>query len=201
MHMSDTTVVLAGWDFNGPEGSVVPSTGDGRFALAGDASLLLAGGAGSSDPVAAYPPNHCIGIYNFPPQGMKAESTGAAFFVPSTAHREIKVAFDVYPDALSSRWLRIQFTCDGGLTWKNHAAEGRHARNGLYDLNSATWYLLSADLSAEPCINNNARFGFRIVSAFSPTTGVYEACGGQSPYSRFGLMFLDMVTVTAKPLP
>ncbi len=79
-------------------------------------------------------------------------------------------------------------------------AEGRNAKNGLFDLNSAAWYRLSANLRAEPCINNNARFGFRIVSAFSPTAGVYEACGGQNPYSRFGLMFLDMVTVTAKAI-
>ncbi|MFN7936248.1 MAG: hypothetical protein U0R19_23155 [Bryobacteraceae bacterium] len=166
----------------------------------GAASLLLAGGAGSSDPVATYPPNHCIGIYNFPPQAMTPESAGAEFFVPATAHQGIEVAFDVYPDALSSRWLRIQVSCDGGQSWMNHAAEGRHTHGGLYDLNSAAWYRLSADLSAMPCINNNAGFGFRIVSAFSPSAGVYEACGGQSPYSRFGLMFLDMVTVTGKPL-
>lgn len=198
--MSKTTVVLAVWDFNGPEGSTAPGAGEGRFALAGDTSLLLAGGAGSSDPVVAYPPNHCIGIYNFPPQGAAPESAGAAFFVPATGHKRIEVAFDIYPDALSSRWLRIQFTCDGGESWKNHHAVGRYTQGGLYDLSSANWYRLCADLSAETCIDNNARFGFRIVTALAPSAGVYEACGGQSPYSRFGLMFLDMVTVTGEAI-
>ena len=198
--MSDTTVVLAVWDFNGPEGSTSPSTGKGRFALAGETSLLLAGGAGSSDPVTAYPPNHCIGIYNFPSQGTAPESAGAAFFVPTTGHQVAEVAFDVYPDALSSRWLRIQLTCDAGETWQNHHAEGSHTQGGLYDLRSAGWYRLFADLRSESCIHDNERFGFRVVSARSPSTGVYEACGGQNPYSRFGLMFLDMVMVTGKAM-
>jgi hypothetical protein len=162
--------------------------------------MLLAGGAGSSDPVRTYPPNHCIGVYNFPPQAAAPESSGAAFFVSTKSHRGIEVGFDVYPDALSSRWLRLQYTCDGGTTWKNHRTQGRHAREGLYDLNAPAWYLLSANLRSDACVDNNPGFGFRIVSAFSPDTGMYDASGGQGSYSRFGLMFVDMVTVSASLL-
>lgn len=194
------SIVLASWDFNGPEGTTAPSTGQGRFSLAGETSLLLAGGVGSSDPMRTYPPNHCIGIYNFPPQGSAPESAGAAFFVPTTAHRDIRIEFDVYPDALSSRWLRLQFTIDGGHSWNNHRAQGGTTKDGLFDLRAATWYHLHADLSAEAGVSHNADFGFRLVSAFAPGNAVYDACGNHNPYSRFGLVFIDMVTVTAKPV-
>ena len=168
------------------------------MALAGGTSLLLAGGVGSSDPERRYPPNHCLGIYNFPPQGAGPESAGVAFYVPTTGHDGVRVGFDVYPDALSSRWVRLQWTRDGVMSWKSGTAGNGSDGTGLYDLKAAAWYQLEADLTLEEDMNDAALFGFRLVSTFAPGESIYEACGSSSPYSRFGLMFVDMVTVQAR---
>lgn len=196
--MANELTVVAAWDFNGMEGTTDPRVGSGRLALTGATSLMLAGGVGSSDPERRYPPNHCLGIYNFPPQGTGSESAGVAFFVPTTGHGGVRVGFDVYPDALSSRWIRLQWTVDGGGSWRRGETTGESKGLGLYDLKAAAWYQLEADLSTDGEVDDNPTFGFRLVSAFSPGSSAYEACGNHNPYSRFGLMFVDMVTVRAR---
>ncbi len=196
--MFEDDAVLAAWDFNGPEGTTEPRFGTGWFSLTGGTSLLLAGGEGSSDPALRYPPNHCIGIYNFPPQSCGAETAGVAFLVPSMDHHCLRIAFDAYPDALSNRWLRLQLTWDEGRSWWNHEVDGEYTRDGLFQLNAPRWHRLSADLAKEPRVNDNRHFGFRLVTAFAPNEAIYESCGNKSPYSRFGLLFFDMVTVLGK---
>jgi len=195
--MANELVVVAAWDFNGEEGTTAPCVGKGRLALTGATSLLLAGGVGSYDPERHLPPNHCVGIYSFPSQGRGSESAGVAFFIPTTGHGGVRIGFDVYPDVLSSRWIRLQWTVDGGESWRSSGA-GEAGGQGLYDLNTAAWHHFEAELSSDSEVDDNPAFGFRLVSTFSPGNSIYEACGSHNPYSRFGLMYVDMVTVRAR---
>jgi len=194
--MDGELVAVGVWDFNGSEGTTAASVGNGRLELMGGASLLLAMGAGSSDPE-HYPPNHCLGIYNFPRQGTGPESAGVAFFVSTVGHCGVRVGLDVYPEALSSRWIRLQWTADGGVRWRNAEGSGESG-NGLFELREVDWQRLEADLSGDKETDNNPSFGFRLVSAFPPGNSSYDAWGNHNPYSRFGLMFVDMVTVRAR---
>jgi hypothetical protein len=70
---------------------------------------------------------------------------------------------------------------------------------GLYvlDVYDTTLLQRSADLSSISGVENNAKFGFRVITAFAPgTTAIARADGTSAAYSTAGTVKYDMVTVT-----
>jgi hypothetical protein len=71
--------------------------------------------------------------------------------------------------------------------------------SGLYVLDKVDSTLLqrSADLSSKSGVENNAKFGFRVISANAPgTSAIARADGTIDPIGTTGTVKYDMVTVT-----
>jgi hypothetical protein len=70
---------------------------------------------------------------------------------------------------------------------------------GLYVLDGADSSLLqrAADLSLVSGVENNTKFGFRLITAYAPgTSAIARADGTSAAYSTAGTVKYDMVTVT-----
>jgi hypothetical protein len=88
-------------------------------------------------------------------------------FLASTAtgvgYENIQVSFAHRASGTASRWAQVDYTLDGGATWVvgfwNNAG-------GLSPHD--TFYNFTVDFSSIAGAGNNADFGFRIVSIFSP---------------------------------
>jgi hypothetical protein len=69
------------------------------------------------------------------------------------------------------------------------------------DVYDTTLLQRSADLSSISGVENNAKFGFRVITAFAPgTTAIARADGTSAAYSTAGTVKYDMVTVTGVDL-
>jgi MYXO-CTERM domain-containing protein len=75
----------------------------------------------------------------------------------------ISVSFNHRASGTNSRWAQVDYTLDGGTTW----VTGFWNNNGGLSPHD-TFYTFTVDFSSVSGANNNAGFGFRIVSIFSP---------------------------------
>lgn len=208
------------WNFNninpGDIATATPSTGTGTLGLLGGVTHPASGfnGASSSDPAAT---NVAFQTTTYAAQsaenglrglGFSADTTG---FTSAMGFDAVKVSFDLRLSNTSSRWYRLDYTLDGGTNWN----EGTATRLGT-DANAGDQWFNSNTVT----INNiaaldNANFGFRVVSVFSPvdfvaanTTTPFSANTGYevarntiSNYAASGTWRFDMVTVAAVPEP
>ncbi|MCU0317279.1 MAG: PEP-CTERM sorting domain-containing protein [Fimbriimonadaceae bacterium] len=196
--------IITQWNFNGTSATTVPGgatsptahIGTGTAALLGGVTASFSSGTangGSSDPVTTSPANYGWQTTTYAAQGTGSGTRGVEFRVSTAGQQGIIVDFDVRHSNTSSRWLQFQYTTDGtsfidSLKFENSAGD--------------TWFNnLTVDLSGVSAVNDNANFGFRIVTIFDPNGSGYVAASSAGGYAGTGTLRWDMVTVTGQPVP
>ena len=204
--------IFVEWNFNSlvgdattGTGSTVANIGSGTIAnIGGTTNTFAAGGTGTTAPGNSSDPNNTDDSgYNttgYPTQGNNSGTAGVAFGT-STAqgggYQDILVEFDLRTSNTASKWFRFEYTLDGtaftsaGLTSAVFSSVGGDSwnQNITFDLTSIT------------AANNNANFGFRVVSIFAPLGGTYSAANATSTYATTGTVRFDMVQVSGQPVP
>jgi hypothetical protein len=134
------------------------------------------------------------------------------FAVSTVGKKEVKVFWDIAASGSASKYTRFQYTLDvtpSSPKWEYYIPTANDspgvalAAGGLYVLDVANSTLLqrSADLSSIPGIENNAKFGFRVITANAPgASSIARADGTSADYSTVGTVKYDMVTVTGVDL-
>jgi hypothetical protein len=197
--------VLTLWDFNfGGDantgtGTTNPSIGTGVASAIGGVTTSFSSGdanGGSSDPNVGDDSGWQTTTY--PAQGGGSGTAGVQFMVSTVGVQDITVSWDTRHSNTSSQYVQLQYTVDG----TNFITTGL-ANDGVYSGNAGdTWFnQTSADLTTISGVNNNANFGFRIVTVFEPTTGAYKASNPTGTYAGTGTLRYDMVTVNATAAP
>jgi hypothetical protein len=199
MPYSDITEgVITRWNFNNSDLS--PSTGSGTVeAVGGVVAGFVNGVAGSSDRATI---NKAASV-----KGATGQFTGLQFAVSTVGKKEVKVFWDIASSGSASKYTRFQYTLDVTATtpvWVDYNpglqdSHGVAPAGGLYVLDVADSTLLqrSADLSSVSGVENNAKFGFRVISAYAPgTSAIARADGTSAAYSTAGTVKYDMITVT-----
>jgi hypothetical protein len=193
-----TESVITRWNFNNSDLS--PSTGSGTVeAFGGVAAGIVNGVGGSSDRATV---NKAVSV-----KGAAGQFTGLQFAVSTVGKKEVKVFWDIAPSGSASKYTKFQYTLDVTATppvWVDYApslqdSPGVTPASGLYVTDVVDWTLLqrSADLSTVSGIENNAKFGFRVITAYAPgTSAIARADGTSAAYSTAGTVKYDMVTVT-----
>jgi len=193
-----TSGVITRWNFN--NGDLSPSTGSGTATAVGGVTAGFVNGlGGSSDRAAA---NKVASI-----KGASGVLTGMQFAVSTVGKKEVKVFWDIAASGSASKYTRFQYTLDAtpsSPVWVDYTATvgdspGVAIESGLYALDKVDSTLLqrSADLSGVAGAQNNAKFGFRVISAYAPgTSAIARADGTSAAYSTAGTVKYDMVTVT-----
>ena len=190
--------VISQWNFNNSDLS--PNTGSGMASAVGGVTAGFVNGlGGSSDRAAA---NKAASI-----KGASGVFTGMQFAVSTVGKKEVKVFWDIAASGSASKYTKFQYTLDVTATppvWLDYNpalqdSPGVTPAGGLYVLDTADSTLLqrSADLSLVSGVENNAKFGFRVISAYAPgTSSIARADGTSAAYSTAGTVKYDMVTVT-----
>ena len=199
--------VITQWNFNSvpsdnatATGTLTPAIGLGTATLVGGVtSPGFSSGAGSSDPTAdgTSTTSNDSGwqTTGYAAQGSADRSAGTAYFVSTLGWQDISISYDLRHSNTSSRNEAVQVTFNAGASWVDVASFA----GALGD----TWFNnRSVDLSGLSAADNNAGFGFRVVSTFAPGTSGYLASQGSSSYATTGTWRFDMVTVSAvSPIP
>jgi hypothetical protein len=193
-----TSGVITRWNFN--NGDLSPSTGFGTATAVGGVTAGFVNGlGGSSDRAAA---NKVASI-----KGASGVLTGMQFAVSTVGKKEVKVFWDIAASGSASKYTRFQYTLDATASspvWVDYTATvgdspGVAIESGLYALDKVDSTLLqrSADLSGVAGAQNNAKFGFRVISAYAPgTSAIARTDGTSAAYSTAGTVKYDMVTLT-----
>ena len=210
---------LAFWDFNesNPLDSTAMLAADGGvFAAQAQISINLAGfrfdnrGTGfrgspldPNNPTHPTTPNWGLQTTDYPAQGDNPGQAGIVVSVPTTGYRNIVVKFDVRWSNTASKFLAVEYTTDGGVTWTRERVlqalrgdrwHGDAADNGGYGA------LVVLDLSGDSAVNNNAQFAFRVVTIFDPNTGTqYTAAQSGFNYSTSGTLRYDLIEILGEP--
>jgi len=193
-----TEGVITRWNFNNSDLSA--SAGSGTVeAVGGVTAGFVNGLGGSSDRAAA---NKAASI-----KGASGVFTGMQFAVSTVGKKEVKVFWDIAASGSASKYTKFQYTLDvtaTPLVWVDYSpalqdSPGVTPAGGLYVVDTADSTLLqrSADLSLVSGVENNAKFGFRVISAYAPgTSAIARADGTSAAYSTVGTVKYDMVIVT-----
>ncbi|WP_428423363.1 PEP-CTERM sorting domain-containing protein [Methylibium sp.] len=184
-------------DGNTATGKTTPSLGSGTASLAGGVTAIFASGSasgGSSDP-ASSADNSGWQTTGYAAQGVGNKTRGVQFNVSTVGLQNISIGYDLRHSNTSSQYEQVQYSLDG----TNYVDVASPFQGNSGD----TWFNgRSVDLSSIAGVNNNASFAFRIVSAFSPTTGAYvPSAPSGSSYAGTGTWRFDMVSVSGTALP
>lgn len=231
MAASAQVTTISQWNFNGTNATSVPggtnspspSVGSGTSSLIGGTTGSFASGianGGSTDPVTTSPPNYGWGTTTYQAQGAGSGTSGIRFDLSTAGYDTntytgLDIRFDLRTSNTSSRWYRVDYTVDSGANWilGNATALGSANAN-----NGDTWHNNRVFSITDVLALDNANFGFRIVSVFSPVdftqnnggtnylaNTAYEVANNAplstSSYAPGGTWRFDMVTVQAVPEP
>ncbi len=212
-------ITITQWDFNnitpGDLTTATPSIGNGSLTLIGGTTHPATGfsGNGSSDPTAGT--NRAFQTTTYPAQGTASGTAGVRFNVSTSGYSSptysaLNIFFDLRLSNTSSRWYRLDYTTDGGTNW----TLGSATRLGTSANAGDTWFNNNSVTISDTAALNNANFGFRVVSVFSPISFIENnsttSYGGDAAYevarnttSNYGggTWRFDMVTVQAVPEP
>jgi len=145
---SQTTITQ--WTFEGDV--LTPSTGSGTAVNIGSTSSAFATGFGGG---------RAWNTSAYPAQSTNSATAGVEFMVSTLGYTDIAVNWYQRASGTASRWAMLYYTTDG-TTWVPF--ENNSGGLSPHD----TFYYFEVDLSSIPAANNNANFGVRIVSFFSP---------------------------------
>jgi len=167
--------IITQWTFEGDTTNA--SSGSGAASLIGGTTATFASGnaGGRGWNTTAYQA-----------QGAGSGQAGVRFLV-STASAGggfdgISVSFDQRASGTGSRWAQVDYTLDGGTNW----VTGFWNNGGGLSPHDS-FYSFTVDFSSVSGANNNAGFGFRIVSIFSPQSFNQNSTlsyGGDTAYMR-----------------
>lgn len=207
--------IIAQWTFNSvaPDassgtGSFLPSTGSGTASVVGALTASFAAGS----PRDAASDNSAWSLTGWPAQSVGSGTAGAQFMASTAGFTgTIQVSFDLRQTTTASERFQLQATADG-VNFAN--VSGGTASFGAVGNNTATAFDTSGlfvnavatssqafvqsvtyTFLAGSAFEDNANFGFRLVSVFED--GVYDAAGAAANYGTTGTLRLDMVTVSA----
>jgi hypothetical protein len=175
--LPSVAATIAQWNFNQAiadnVNSPAPSIGSGVATIVGmrtganptpeRGDILNAGGTpSSSDPGV---PNTAWRVRGNNTNGWSGDTqllSGAQFKASTVGYNNITVSFDLNATDGSPRHAQLMYTTDG----TNFSPLGALLDNNPF---SDAWHHgITYDFSAIPAANNNANFGFKVVSAFSP---------------------------------
>lgn len=191
--------ILTQWNF--PDGfnttNPSPSSGSGTAALIGGTTATSAGGhtnGGSTDltSTSATGASQAWNVTAFPTQSTNSGTAGVQFNVSTNGITDPLIfRFDHRPSNTSSRFMRVEYTLDGGASWTAAAT---------FDANYGgdNWYNnRTIDLSGVSGATNNPNFGLRVVSIFNPANNTsYTAATTGSSYATNGTWRFDAVTLS-----
>jgi hypothetical protein len=202
---------LAFWDFNesDPLNETAMLAADGGvFASQAQISINLAefrfnnsgrGFLGSPLDPGTDGRNWALQTTDYPAQGQDSGLAGIVVSVPTTGYQNIVVKFDVRWSNTASKFLAVEYTTDGGVTWtRERVLEARRGDrwHGDTEANGGYGALVVLDLSADSAVNNNAQFAFRVVTIFDPNTGTqYTAAQSGSNYTTRGTLRYDLIEI------
>jgi len=148
-------------------------------------------------------PNWGLQTTGYPAQGLDSGLAGIVVSVPTTGYQNIVVKFDVRWSNTASKFLAVEYTTDGGVSWTRarvlNALRGDrwHGDTGA---NGGYGALVELDLSADSAVNNNAQFAFRVVTIFDPNTGTQYTAANfpnnpNATYSPNGTLRYDLIEI------
>lgn len=180
--------VIGSWDYDAQ--ATTPTQGDGSQVLIGwvvaTTTTWVTGQTSSSYPSWGYETD------SYPAQSAGNRTAGIQFSISTGGYTGITVSFDKQHSATASRFVRFQFSTNGGSSWSD-AATG-----SLMQETTTNWTNWSFDLSSFPAADDNTNFMFQMVTEFDPQSspGSYTATGNTSTYSPLGTIAWDNVVVT-----
>ena len=139
--------IITQWAFTNA-GDLNPTTGSGTATLIGGVTQVAQADA--------------LRITTFPAQSTASGTAGLQLMLSTIGYQNIQLTFKHRSSGTMSRWAEVQYTTNGGASWQS---AGNNA-GGLSPHD--TYYDFSFDLSTITAASNNAQFGLRIVSVFSP---------------------------------
>lgn len=144
--------IITQWNFESD--TTTPSIGAGSATLVGGTTQSFAAGSGGG---------RGWNTTNYAAQGTGSGQRGVGFSLSTVGFQGISMSFDHRASGTGSRWAQVDYTLDGGASWvtgfwNNNAGLSPHD----------TFYNFNVDFSAVSGANDNANFGVRIVSIFSP---------------------------------
>ena len=149
--------IITQWNFEAQ--NLVASTGAGTASYFGGTTAASAGefaGGNSS--------TYGWNTSTYAAQSAGSGTRGVQFLVSTVGKSNIQLSFDHRASGTGSRWAQVDYTLNGGSSWTTgfwNNGGGLSPHDNFYSFN--------VDLSSVTGANNNAGFGFRIVSIFSPT--------------------------------
>ena len=203
--------VLTQWDFNGTLNTTSPVTtiGAGTAALVGGTSGASASGSPADPAVAS---DNRWNVSTFPAVSSGSGTAGARFNVSTAGLSDVRVTLDWRTSNSASRFARFQYTTDGSI-WNNFSVSTAawntttlvYENPVVGEISASTggdsWHRISANLTGVAAVNNNANFGFRVVSVFDPAGSGFVSANPTSAYATTGTYGFDLVTVEAVPEP
>jgi hypothetical protein len=194
--------MLTQWDFNTPlpgdsnpaTGSKEPSFGLGTVDRVGGTTgtFVTADEANSaSTDLAPTLDDSGLDTTTYPAATALNKSAGVRFKVSTLGQQNVKIRFDQYFSANSSKYSQFQYSANG-TTFLDFGSPIVGAVN--------TWSNSNLfDLSNIAEVNDNQNFAFQIVAAFAPNTTGYAGTAGT--YATDGTWRFDRVTVDATEIP
>lgn len=146
-------VVFAKWDFDAE--TLDPSIGAGTALNIGGTTFTWSTGFGPA-------PSRGWNTATYPAQGTNSGTAGAQFMVSTLGYQNITVSYVHRASGTASRWAQFEYTTNGGSTWV--VAGNNSGGISPHDI----FYPFTFNLTGIPAVSNNANFGIRIVSIFSP---------------------------------
>lgn len=216
--------IVTQWNFNGTSATTVaggnsaptPALGSGTASLIGGTTGSFSSGVangGSTDPVTTSPANFGWQTTGYPAASAANESAGIQFLVSTVGFEDIIISWDQRHSNTASRFWAFLYTTDGGTNWNRLSLDATNASFGttagaafgaagtLAGPAGDTWFNnRSVNLSSLLAADNNASFGFRIVSSFDGGAS-YTASSSTGTYAGTGTSRFDMVTISGTQVP
>jgi hypothetical protein len=144
--------VIAQWNFD--TDSLAATLGSGSASTIGGASSAFASGNGGG---------RGWNTSSYQAQGAGSGTAGVQFLLDTTGFQDLQFSFDHRASGTGSRWAQVDYTLDGGASW----VTGFWNNGGGLSPHDF-FYTFTVDFSGVAGANDNAGFGVRIVSIFSP---------------------------------
>jgi len=203
---------LAFWDFNesNPLDSTAMLAADGGvFAAQAQIAINLAnivynnngtGFRGSPLDPGTDGRNWGLQTTDYPAQGQDSGLAGIVVSVPTTGYQNIVIRFDVRWSNTASKFLAVEYTTDGGVTWNRvRTLEARRGDRWHGDTEANGGYGSLVEIALPDDAGKSENFAFRVVTIFDPNTGQYTAAQPGSNYSTRGTLRYDLIEILGEP--
>ena len=197
-----SAAILAEWNFNSDSidddaatGSLAVSQGEGSFALlSATATFGSVGRGATSDPAPS--DNTQLSMRGLPKMDEANKSAGVELSYSTVGFEQISLSWDQYNSRTASRYWRVQYSIDG-FTWNDHRV--------ITNASASRWQRFTVNLSDVPMLNDVSFATIRIAQEFESTaTGAgrdaYAAVDPDANYSTAGSCWLDMITISGRPI-